>query len=100
MASRQSLDEKLRELTQNVYFQPPQTKRITYPCIVYDRAPVDLKRANDNSYMLTHHYTVTYISREPDDGTVDSIALAFPMIRHTSKFENDNLHHDVFDLYY
>ena len=102
MASRLSLQAKLEELrgSKNVYFQPPQSKKLSYPCIVYERAPASLQNANDRGYIYTEHYTVTHISREPNDPVVKEIALAFPMIRPSSKFENDNLHHDVFDLYY
>ena len=49
MASRLELQTKLEELmdSRNVYFQPPTSTTISYPCIVYNIGNGDAKRANN-----------------------------------------------------
>lgn len=85
--------------SRNVYFQPPDGSRMSYPCIVYERERIDSEHANNKPYLHHKRYSVTVIDRDPDSPIPDRIA-AFPKCRHVQHFENDNLHHDVFTLYY
>ena len=102
MGSREQLHESLVELlgSRHVYFQPPESVRIEYPCIIYQRSTGDTTYADDLPYMFTKRYQLTYISKDPDDGMVDKIAKAYPYIRMDRHFTSENLNHDVFDLYY
>lgn len=81
--------------THNVYYQPPESFKLAYPCIVYSRTDIDPLRADDTAYVKRHRYLVTHISRDPDDETVERIAdtMGFSYDRH---FVSDGLHHDVF----
>lgn len=99
---RLELHEKLRDFlgTDHVYFQPPESVRLVYPCIVYERSRGLTRFAGDNPYNFDVGYTVTYISLNPDDPKVDELAMAFPKITYDRHFDSDNLNHDVFVLYY
>ena len=52
MNRRLELQTKLENLIQsrNVYFQPPASVRLVYPCVVYTIGEGDVKRANDSIY--------------------------------------------------
>lgn len=81
--------------SENVYYQPPESFKMRYPCIVYSRADIDPLRADDSAYVKRHRYLVTFIGRDPDDLRVETLAdiRGFSYDRH---FVSDGLHHDVF----
>ena len=41
MIKRVKFQELLESVTTNVYFQPPSTTTIKYPCIIYSRNNID-----------------------------------------------------------
>lgn len=82
-----------------VYFQPPTDIMMQYPCIVYERSRSDTRHANNDGYIIAKRYTVTVIDRDPDSTIGDSVAK-LPMCTHSSFFVNDNLNHDVYDIYF
>lgn len=84
--------------TSNVYFQPPATVQMAYPCIVYERDNADTKFADNNPYSYVKRYQVTVIDRNPDSAIPDKVA-ALPLCTHTQFFTAENLNHDVFSLY-
>lgn len=102
MGRRIELDAVLKELlgSNNVYFQPPETVKMIYPCIVYELSANDVKHANNKLYSLTHKYTLLYIDRNPDSEIPDKLE-AFPMCHLTRKpYIVDNLYHYPFDIYF
>lgn len=82
-----------------VYFQPPSTVKMVYPCIVYERASLNTKFADNNPYSLEKRYSVTVIDFDPDSLIPDKIAKLSKCSFNTH-FTKDNLNHDVFTLYY
>ena len=83
----------------HVYFDPPESMQLQYPCIVYQ---IDTRRtefAGNKPYTVTSRYQVTVIHRDPDDIIPESIAWleSALMDRH---YVANNLHHSVFTLYY
>lgn len=86
--------------SKNVYYQPAPSYKLTYPCIVYERAKKSLLHADDDAYLISDLYTVTYIYKDADSDIPNQILRAFTMISHDRTFKNDNLYHDVFSLYY
>lgn len=84
----------------NVYFQPPPTVKMKYPCIVYRRSPGNTKYSANMPYLFRQSYEVTVIDPDPDSPLIEKMATGFPMIRHDRHFESDNLNHDVYSLYY
>lgn len=102
MAERLSLHAKFISLlgTNNVYFQPPESIKLAYPCIVYRRSSGDTKYSNDMPYLFTQAYEVTVIDKDPDSPLIRAIATGFPMVRYNRHYVNDNLNHDTFTLYF
>lgn len=102
MASRLKLHEELCVLlgSRNVYFQPPESIKLNYPCIVYSRTGVAKLNADDKSYKSTNEYTLTHIDFNPDSELPDEIINHFPMCRFVRSYASDNLNHNVLSLYY
>jgi hypothetical protein len=85
--------------TIKVYFQPPESLAITYPCIVYRRDKIEAKHANDKTYSSMTRYQVTTIDQNPDSALPNSV-LELPFCAHERAFAHDGLNHDVFSLYH
>jgi hypothetical protein len=83
----------------NVYFQPPSTVKMHYPCIVYRRSQLVLRRANDALYRYTQVYTVTVIDPDPDSDVPIRVSN-LPLCRFDRHYTADNLNHDVYSVYY
>ena len=102
MGNRLNLQSKLEELlgTRNVYFQPPESKKLVYDCIIYKKNDIWNRHANDKNYVLVDGYEVTVIYRNPDNQLTKEILKAFPYSRFQRHFTSDNLNHDVINIYY
>jgi hypothetical protein len=83
----------------NVYFQPPASVSLCYPCIIYSRELWKTDFANDKPYGCKVGYKVTVIDQNPDSLIPERIAN-LPMCSFDTHYTTDNLNHDVFNLYY
>jgi len=102
MARRLQLHEKLCEIlgTRNVYFQPPSSVKLQYDCIIYKISSRNDIRADDRQYRNLIRYEVTVIYRDPDSEIPEILLNSFSRISSDRHFTVDNLHHDIFTLYY
>lgn len=85
--------------TNRVYFQPPASVQMEYPCIVYRRDDERSFHANDRPYTHKKRYQVTVIDRDPDSEIGDRIA-ALPFCVFDRFYTADNLNHDVYKLFF
>lgn len=83
----------------HVYFQPPPTVQMTYPCIVYKRDFQATRFADDKPYKHNKRYLVTVIDRNPDSGIPDLVA-ELPLCVFDRFYTADDLNHDVFKLFF
>lgn len=83
----------------NVYFQPPPSKDIQYPCIVYNRDNSSTDFANNRPYRNKKRYQVTVIDSDPDSAIPDKVE-ALPLCSFSRAFVSDELNHVVFNLFY
>lgn len=102
MGSRLSLHDELKMLlgSDNCYFQPPESMKLKFPCIVYHMYRINSKYADNKNYLNQRQYTVTFIHKDPDSDISDKILDHFQNCRMDRQFTLDNLYHDVFTLYY
>ena len=102
MASRLDLHEELCILlgSRNVYFNPPESVKLVYPCIVYSKAGVNKVNANNHSYKSIKRYTVTTIDSNPDSDLAERIMEHFSMCSFDRAYPSNNLNHNVLTLYY
>lgn len=99
MAPRLLLHQLLKTLTENVYFQPPPTIQISYPCIVYRRDFANSDYADNLPYNYRQRYMVTIIDRSPDSEIIPKVA-ELPTSIFNRNYVTDNLNHDVFNVYF
>jgi len=101
MGSRLDLHTLLESIlgSTNVYFQPPESISLKYPCIIYNRDYIKTEYANNSPYTLGKRYSVTVIDKNPDSVIPDNIA-AMPKCTFERHFTADNLNHDIFNLYF
>lgn len=83
-----------------VYFQPPTTAQMVYPCIRYSREPDAPTRADNGAYLDNNRYSVTVIDPDPDTELPTLLLHAFQMCGPDRNYTSDNLNHYVFTLYY
>lgn len=101
MASRLNLQSKLEELlgSRNVYYQPPESLKMEYPCIRYSKSAISSKHADNVKYANHTLYEIIVIDRRPDNEVIEAI-LALPLSSFDRHYTSDNLNHDVINLYY
>lgn len=101
MAPRPELQELLKAIlgSDQVYFQPPPSVQMDYPCIVYSRDTTRAKHADDFPYKRDKRYLVTVIDRNPDSEIPDKLA-ELPLCIHDRFYTADDLNHDVFKLFF
>lgn len=95
---RLALEDKFLEICPNVYYQPPEGYKMTYPAIRYRRSAIENSSADNIPYILDTAYEVTVIDRDPDSIIVDKISK-LPKCRHSSHYTASNLNHDRFIIY-
>ena len=102
MANRLDLHEELCDIlgSRNVYFQPPESKKIQYDCIVYKRSDIRNRHADNKNYILKDRYELTLIYRDPDSELAHDILNHFQYSNFSRHFTSDNLNHDVIHIYY
>lgn len=103
MHSRLELQSELTNLlgSDHVYFQPPESIRLQYPCFIYERSSGYAQDADDLKYNKYFRYELMYITKEPDTNDfVNRILDTFMYCTYTRHFVSENLNHEVFDLYY
>lgn len=93
------MNQLLEILCDHVYFQPPKNVQMEYPAIVYERDRADTSFADNSPYRFTKQYTLTVISRDPDEAIAIAVAH-LPMCTHNRFYVADNLNHDAFSLYF
>lgn len=102
MASRLELQEKLEELlgSRNVYFQPPESIKLSYPCIIYDLSNERVTYADNKAYHKKRIYTLMIIDKNPDSILLDKLHDTFMYCMFVRSYTADNLHHYVYELAY
>lgn len=101
MASRLKLQTTLEEMlgNRNVYYQPPENLKMSYPAIRYSKSDIDSSYADDRTYKNMTRYELIVIDRKPDNPVIDRL-LEIPYCSFDRAYKSDNLYHDSLTLYY
>ena len=101
MGSRPNLQLLLEELlgSRNVYYQPPENVKMSYPAIRYTKNDIVGDYADDKTYKNTKKYEISVIDKSPDNPVIDKL-LELPYCSFARHYKADNLNHDVLTLYY
>ena len=98
---RLALSARFRRLlnSNNVYFQPPESLKMQYPCIRYVRAKIPVTKADNINYLMHSVYTVYLLTTDPDSELSFEILDEFKgQISHSQHYVKDNIIHDVYTL--
>ena len=100
MLTRLELHEELCTLlgSTNCYYDPPESIKLKYPCIVYDVDTIDQKRANNHHYLDIKIYNITYITSKKNIDICEKFFETFPTCSFDRKYLADGLWHYVFTL--
>ena len=102
MGTRIDLHNELVDIlgSSNVYFQPPETVKMTYPAIVYSLDNIQTRFANNNTYKQKRRYSITYITKDPDSDFIDNFLTKLSSVSFDRVYTADNLYHYVYTIYY
>lgn len=101
MADRLELQSILEELldSRNVYYNPPESNKMSYPAIRYSKSSIRSTYANNRKYGMRDCYQLTVISRLPDNPVIKQL-LQLPYCSYDRQYVADNLYHDTLTIYY
>lgn len=101
MTRREELQAMLETFlgSRNVYFQPPESIKLKFPCIVYSCSRVNARKADNTNYKLDTRYQATYITKNPEDPFVVKM-LDLPYCSMDNTNTNDGLYHYNYTLFY
>lgn len=102
MGRRLNLQKELKALLDNVmvYYQPPESIKLKYPCVIYSRNNGDSQYADNHNYIYRQCYNLLVIDPNPDSDIAEQILRHFPYSRYDRHYTADNLNHDSLQLYY
>lgn len=100
MRTRSELSDELHKIFKNVYYQPPETRKMIYPCCRYVLDADWSLKADDKRYLRMKRYQVTIIDKNPDSELPDEFLNTFQYCSFDRMFTSDNLNHWVFTLFY
>lgn len=96
---RLKLHDILIKICPNVYFNPPESVKLIYPCIVYNRSNGNTKYADNNPYTFKVNYQLIIMDKDPDSELIDKVAM-LQTARYDRHYKVDKINHDVFDIYF
>lgn len=98
--------DKLRELlieisgVETVYFQPPESIKLTYPCIVFTGESYDTRHADNHIYKFKERFQVKFIDYDCESEIPEKLLTSLPLCRFDRSYTTNNLKHSVFTIYY
>ena len=100
--SRTRIDfhNELLKVCNHVYYQKPRDSKMEYPCIIYEDAKPNVQYANNKIYIHNKRYSVTYVTKDPDDPVIDQLLYLLPHTEWDRKYIGGNLWHCVYDIYF
>ena len=92
----------LYTIRETVYFDPPTSVRMDYPCFRFVMNNTDSRYADNIHYMNHKRWAITYITRDVEDAeqVVKPVLNAFKYCTHETTYRAENLEHVVFNLYF
>ena len=93
-----SLLQSLTGYGNRIYFNPPETIKMQYPCIVYHRQNLAKRNADNKAYIRYDEYSVTHIYARESEHSISEVLVESDGFEYDRNFYADNLNHDVFTL--
>lgn len=101
MKSRQELQALLEAISgvKKVYYQPPESIKLEYPCILYEKSDESNRFADNIHYMRFKRYDITVMYKDPDSKIPDDVADIETAVFERA-FKSDGIYHDVYRIYF
>ena len=101
MAQRSALQSLLVTIlgNTNVYFQPPPSLAMKYPCIVYKLDDLSTTYADNRPYNHMKRYQITHIDVDPDS-TIPDFIRDLPFCSFDRAYPANNVNHQIFNIYF
>lgn len=102
MPDRLALQAELETLlgSRNVYYQPPESVKMSYPCIKFNRQAPAVRRADGIRYKKDNCWNLTVITTDPETDLGERLAEHFDKCEIDRYYVYDNLTHCALTLYY
>lgn len=84
--------------SRNVYFQPPASIFIKYPCIVYSFDGEEVRHSNNLTYIKRYKFDMTFITKDAEPSDTLSALDSIPYCKLERVYQSDNLHHFSYKL--
>lgn len=99
MYNRGKLDNQLRNIIKNgnVYFQPPESLKINYPCIIYNHLSYPTIYANNETFIRQEAYQIILIDKDPDSKFNEEI-LKLKFCSFNRRMNVNNLNHYYYNI--
>lgn len=98
---RLQLEKNLKEVlgSSNVYYNPPASIQMSYPCIKYELEDILHEHSNNRVYIRNQRYGATLIDPRPDSPLVEKIdELEYCSMGRS--YKADNLWHFTFTIFF
>lgn len=102
MGKRTYLQEQLQNImgSNKVYYDPPESTTMTYPCIRYSLNKQITKYANDKKYYKRTVYTITLIDKSSISGEKTCALLdELDYCSFDRAYTSDGIHHYIYNIY-
>jgi len=101
MGDRLALQTLLESISgvSKVYFQPPASVTLLYPCIIFSRNDINIKHADNSPYAHKIGYSIMVIDRSPNSLIPNAVA-AIPTANFDRSYMAEGLYHDIFTIYF
>lgn len=92
---RIKLQGRLEEIlgNNNVYFQPPSSISLKYPCIIYSYEDLNRPHAGNKAYLDRDRYSVILVTKDPLPEAILTLLDDMPYTSFDRHYASDNLHH-------
>lgn len=109
MGTRSQLQNELKSFlasqlpdsaTPHVYFDPPETIKLVYPCIIYNISGYDRHFGDDIKYLRPVRYAFTVIDQNPDSQIAINMEDHFNYCTVDTSRVVNNLYHFDGTIYY
>lgn len=99
MNNRLTLHQKLVDIlgSGNVYYNPPESQKMNFPCIVYNLSYIEQVHADNKKYIDYTTYKITVVSKTPDHPAIRGV-LDLPMTKFSANFTKNGFYHTVMTL--
>ena len=100
MVDRLTIHERLCKVlgSNHVYFQPPSSVQLRYPCILYSLHRYEFAPADNTRYLEHVAYDLIVIDKNPDSKIPMNLIKEFRTCSFDRAYQSNNLNHFALSL--